>query len=986
MQVNLHLLLARTSPAFASPTRNCFHFATDKSFGHFSLMLLMGLLMSFQAIAANPTITGFTPDSGSPAGGTTVTITGTQFGGTTTAMINNVAATSVVVVNANVITLVTPAGMAGNSYPIFVTTNGKTVSTPSSFTYAGVPTITSFAPTNGPVAGGTTVTVTGTNFFNNTMSATVAGVAATAVTYVSATQITLVTPAGVAGTSGPISVTTIGGTGTSSGNFTYLAAPTISSISPTTGPVGQVVIVAGTNLATVSQIAFNGAVTTANAGGSNTSFTVNVPVGATTGTLTVTTNGGSVTSSQTFTVVPAPAISSFGPVRNALTAPLTTAVDVTFTQPVTSTTAANVHIFSSQRGGLVTKTTTVSGNTASYVPTRFFKAGEVVNVTVPNTVKDSYGQAVSNPQVYQFTTLTKNGTGNFNLVPVADQITGTNPSNQVLTDVDGDNKLDLVVVNYNNGTGNTVSVSRYTGGSGSPSLAPKQDFTLGALQTGSYNIAAGDLNGDGKIDLVTANNASNNISILQNATTAPGPIIASSFGASQAYAVGTGPTSVAIADLDGDGMLDLIVANQGGNNISVLLNTTVSSAISFAAAQNFTLGTGTAPYGVVAADIDSDGKLDLITANSGTNNVSVLRNITSGPGAITAGSFATPVSFSVGAGTAPYSVAVGDLNSDGKLDIVSVNNSGNSVSVLRNTTAGTTVSFGAFQSIAVGAFPVGLALGDINSDGMLDIMASDYGSATTTGNGTTVSVLLNTSTTTTAITMAARTTVSVGLGPNSVALGDLDGDGDLDFVTANQGGSNNTASIRINFTSDPPQPLPVTLTRFAADLAGRQVKVSWATATELNNAYFEVERSGDGHGFAPVGRVAANGNSTQLREYSLLDSPTKGKVFYYRLRQVDEDGTASYSGVRTVTLPEAAGSIALVPNPAPANVTVDLTTAPGLEYTVQISDLMGRLSSTQRVVGGQQVMLAESQNLKPGVYLITINGDNIHVTKRLVKQ
>ena len=981
MQVKLQSLLARTSPAFASATRGWGSFAAVKSFGLFSFVLVLCLLMSFQALAVPaPTVTSFTPTSGPAAGGTTVTVTGTNFTigtGNNTATVNGVAATSVIATSATQLTLVTAAGTGSGL--IIVTTGGKSNSTSPTFTYAGVPTVTSFTPTSGPVSGGTTVTVTGTNFVSSGLSATVAGVAATAVTYVSATQITLVTPAGAAGTSGPISVTTIGGTGTSSGNFTYLAAPTISSISPTTGPVGQVVTVTGTNLATVSQIAFNGAVTTANAGGSNTSFTVNVPTGATTGTLTVTTNGGSATSSQIFTVVPAPAISSFSPVRNALAVPLNTAVDISFTQPVTSTSATNVHIFSNQRGGLVANTTTVNSNKVLYQPTRYFKSGEVVSVTIPNTVQDSYGQAISNPQVYQFTTATKNGTGVFNVTPGIDPVVGTNPSNEVLADLDGDNKLDLAVVNYGaNGTGNTVSVNRYTGGSGTPSLAPKVDFTLGPGQTGCYGIAAGDFDGDGKIDLVTSNVT--NISVLRNTSTAPGAITASSFAASLAFTVGTNLGNVVVGDIDGDGKVDIIVTDLGGTTLDVLRNTTTGTTITFAAPLPFTVGT--APYSVAVGDIDNDGKLDLVAANSGGSTVSVLRNTTTG----TTINFATSLPFTVG--STPVVVAVGDLSGDGSLDIVTVNNGtgSNSVSVLRNTTTGTAFSFNAAQTFPVGTLPAGLAIGDLNSDGKLDIVTANYGSNTTTGNGTTVSVLFNTSTSTAAIAMTAQPPVTVGTGPNSVALGDLDGDGDLDFVTANQGGANNTASVRINFTSAPPMPLPVTLTRFAADLAGRQVKVSWSTATELNNAYFEVERSGDGHGFASVGRVAANGNSTQLREYSLLDSPTKGKVFYYRLRQVDEDGTASYSGVRTVTMPEAAGSIVLVPNPAPANVTVDLTTAPALEYTVQISDLMGRLSSTQRVVGGQQVMLAESQNLKPGVYLITINGNSVNVTKRLVKQ
>ena len=613
---------------------------------------------------------------------------------------------------------------------------------------------------------------------------------------------------------------------------------------------------------------------------------------------------------------PAPVIQSFAPVRNALVAARNTSVAVTFSQPVTSISASNISIFSAQRGGLITAPASVSGNTATLKPDLFFKAGEVVSVTVPNTVLDPYGQATSNPQVYQFTTATTNGTGVFS--SIADLIVGTNPSNQVLADLDGDNKLDLAVVNYANNVGNTVSVSRYTGGSGTPTLALREDFILGAGQTGVYNIAAGDFDGDGKIDLATANIVSNNVSVLRN-TAVSGSINAASFAASLAFPVGDGPSGIAVGDIDGDGRLDIVTSNQRTTTVSVLMNTTVGSTISFATAQPFTVGSG--PYGVAIGDIDNDGKLDLITANSGNATVSVLRNITSG----TTSNFAPAQNFAVG--NTPVVVSVGDLNNDGNLDIVTVNNGSNSVSTLRNT-SGSNASFSfALRTSNVGAQPAGLALGDLDSDGKLDVAVSNYGSGSTTGNGTTASILLNQSTNAGAIVLVAQPVVAVGTGPNSVALGDLDGDGDLDLVTANQGGDNNTASIRINNTSKPPLPLPVSLIKFTAVAAGNKVRVSWSTATELNNAYFEVERSLDAATFVPVGRVAGSGTSSQSQQYSLLDNAVEGNVIYYRLRQVDLDATVHYSEVRMVNLHDAA-SLTLLPNPAPGAVSVDLTTVP----------------------------------------------------------
>src|SRR5205807_474769 len=246
-----------------------------------------------------PTITGFTPVSG-PAG-TSVTISGATFIGATAVQFGATGA-GFTVNSATAIQATVPAG--ASSGPIRVTTPDGTASSASSFTVLNPPTITSFTPVSGPA--GTSVTISGTNFTGAT--AVRFGGTSAVFTVNSATAIQATVPAGAS--SGPISVTTPGGTTNSASSFTVVNPPTITSFAPSSGPAGTSVTISGTNFTGATAVRFNG--TSANfTVTSATAIDATVPAGASSGPISVTTPDGTASSASSFTVPNSPTITSF---------------------------------------------------------------------------------------------------------------------------------------------------------------------------------------------------------------------------------------------------------------------------------------------------------------------------------------------------------------------------------------------------------------------------------------------------------------------------------------------------------------------------------------------------------------------------------------------------------------------------------------------------------------------------------------------------
>ncbi len=369
--------------------------------------------------------------------------------------------------------------------------------------------------------------------------------------------------------------------------------------------------------------------------------------------------------------------------------------------------------------------------------------------------------------------------------------TGAGPESVRSADLNGDGKPDLIVVNESD---DTVSVLLNTTapGASTPTFGAQHTFATGAIPV---SVTVTDVNGDGLPDLIVANNTDGTVSVLLNTTT-PGATTPT-FATQHAFTTGSHPVLVTTADVNGDGKPDLIVANQNDNTVSVLLNTTVPPAATPSFGTQHTFATGTSPSWVTAADINGDGKPDLIVANLNSNTVSVLLNTTA-PGAATPG-FVAQQTFAVG--NFPLSVTAADVNGDGKPDLIAANGSDNTVSVLLNTTVpgATTASFASQQAFAVGPFPISVTAADVNGDGKPDLIVAN---PSLDQSGNTVSVLLNTTAPGATIpSFATQQTFFTGAAPVDVTAADLNGDGKPDLIVANSNGT--TVSVLLNTTPAP---------------------------------------------------------------------------------------------------------------------------------------------------------------------------------------
>lgn len=458
--------------------------------------------------------------------------------------------------------------------------------------------------------------------------------------------------------------------------------PVITGFSPASGPAGTIVTITGVafNPVAASNAVYFGAVKATVTGGTATSLTVTAPAGATYHPLSVinTSNGLVGYASRPF--------------KLTFNNPFGTGIPANFYRPRTDVPVASAPTYAIAFGDM-----DGDGKSDMIAVNQFANTVSVLRNTSTGTLTaPSFAGKV-------------------------DFAVGNDPRIVAVSDIDGDGKLDIVV---GNSSAYSFSILRNTSAPGSittASFAARVSFSTGAYLS---SLAVGDLDNDGKPDVVTTNLYTGTISIWHNTATSRS-ITAATFEPKIDVTSASFPRAVVIRDMNGDGKAEIIAANERSNAVSVFWNLSTFGTIlptSFAYRQEFPVGSN--PPSIAAGDVDGDGKPDIVVANYGSNTVSVLRNISTS-GEVAAASFAPKVDFATGA--APFYVVMGDADGDGKTDLITANANANTISVLRNTSVTDTItpsSFAPKADFTTSGYPLYLAMGDLDGDGIAEVAAA----------------------------------------------------------------------------------------------------------------------------------------------------------------------------------------------------------------------------------------------------------------------
>ena len=367
------------------------------------------------------------------------------------------------------------------------------------------------------------------------------------------------------------------------------------------------------------------------------------------------------------------------------------------------------------------------------------------------------------------------------------------PQGVAIGDLDGDGDKDIVVSYF---SGDSIFVYR---NAKSSTVANRDTFAPGVSFRSGINpfaVIIEDIDGDGKKDIIVSNSGGSSITVFRNESL-PGIFNTNSLSTAVGFTTGPNPVGMATADIDGDGKKDIVVANlsnmSGSSNmpeyyISIFKNTStigVIAANSFAPRVDYP--SGYYPRSLAVDDIDGDGKPDIVAINYDTpqfeNTISVFRN-NSLMGVINNSSLEAKVDF-FNSGPGTIDAAIGDLDGDGKKEIAAITAYDNNVYVFRNQSSIGTINSASFSSPSVfstGGLPLYIAMADMNNDGKKDMIITNAASNSFSYYENNV------------VSPGAFNSTSfiqkeflAASNPRGLAIDDLDGDSKMDLVIANSG-------------------------------------------------------------------------------------------------------------------------------------------------------------------------------------------------------
>jgi|GEM_PF-1294710 len=471
-----------------------------------------------------------------------------------------------------------------------------------------------------------------------------------------------------------------------------------------------------------------------------------------------------------------PEVASLSPIRNELDVAADVDIEASFDQDIESTTvtASSFRIHSSYRGVRSGMRTSMMTDLA-LDPDENFLPGETIEVTFSSGMQNGF-MIPAIPETYRFRVKSGTGPGEFSVVNTRNFGGSTTPTSSVqMADINGDGDLDLIVGTL--GGPNTIYFN-----SGSGSFSSSSTSTVGGANDMCSDLAVGDIDADGDVDIVLALQGGYNAAYLNDGN--------GSFSGSASY-LPFGPgyddsRALALGDLNRDGFLDVVIANFEQPNLVHLNDGTGNFAFSTTVIGNYSDDT----LDVAIGDIDADGSLDVVLANEHQTGYIYLND---GDGGYQRNELRRPYGTGVIFPVVRSSVALADFNGDGFLDIIS-GNRGQRNHIYMNDAATN------FPTVDVELINVDdtedVATADVDGDGDIDVIVANEGSQSfvylNDGMGTGMAGPSP------VVTMGGTAQNTV-----SLAMGDVDGDGDIDIASAAYGGQ---SYVVLNQTTTPTPP------------------------------------------------------------------------------------------------------------------------------------------------------------------------------------